>query len=105
MLASLPLSVGSFGSSQGYAYPHHLIYLEGTRAHLIKKLLFPEDPVVAGGVTPRTESSCRAETLPSSAPHPHSIWHCTLHTEVLRAAFILQHPEVTLSSSLVQGHL
>lgn len=33
-----------------------------------------------------TESICRAETLPSSAPHP----PCALHTEVLRAAFILQ---------------
>ena len=39
---------------------------------------------------PRTKSSCRAETLPSPAPHPHGIWHCTLHTQMRRETFRLQ---------------
>lgn len=51
----------------------------------MKKLLFPEDLVMAGGVTPRTER-CRADNLPSSAPHPPH----ALNTEVCGAAFILQ---------------
>lgn len=51
----------------------------------MKKLLFPEDLLMAGDVTPRTEI-CRPDNLPSSAPHP----PYALNTEVRRAAFFLQ---------------
>lgn len=51
----------------------------------MKKLLFPEDLLMAGDVTPRTEI-CRADNLSSSAPRP----PYALNTEVCRAAFLLQ---------------
>lgn len=88
MLAPLPLSVVSFSSPTGMRLS--LIYLEDTRANLIIKLLFPVDPVMAGGVKPRIESSCRAETLPSSAPVLMASGTVPCIQKVPRRAFILQ---------------
>lgn len=86
MLASLPLFVGSFSSPTEICLSPSLHVPGGSRANMIQKLLFEEDWVIAGWVTPGTEGSCQTETLPSSAPHP----PCALHAKVLRADFILQ---------------